>query len=358
MSRMMPSGPLPRVSAGDQVTMASCARVTRARPRWACCITGISSAAPRSSCRTTCGPASRGPIATSPRSTGPTRRWPPTTAPRDPGPPGKPRDKAKVEDGVLLAERWILAALRHRTFFSLAEANAAIARAAGLAERPPLQEAPRVSRREPVRASSTARPCGRCPPSPTSIADMEDRDGQHRLPRRGRPALVFRALPAGRRSECDIRRHAPASVEVFHRGRRVASHPALSAAAALHHATPRTCPSRTAGTRSGRRRGSSRWAERTGPATAGLVAAIMASPAPSRAGLPLVPRHHAPGQALRRRAPGGRLRAGPRASAPSPTAASSRSSKDGLDGQPLPGAEPVTTPIGDHANVRGAGYYE
>jgi transposase len=35
----------------------------------------------------------------------------------------KPRDKAKVEAAVLLAERWILAVLRHRTFFSVAEAN-------------------------------------------------------------------------------------------------------------------------------------------------------------------------------------------------------------------------------------------
>jgi transposase len=38
----------------------------------------------------------------------------------------KPRDKAKVESGVLVVERWILAALRHRTFFSLAELNEAI----------------------------------------------------------------------------------------------------------------------------------------------------------------------------------------------------------------------------------------
>lgn len=38
----------------------------------------------------------------------------------------KPRDKAKVEAGVLLVERWILAALRKRTFFSLAELNEAI----------------------------------------------------------------------------------------------------------------------------------------------------------------------------------------------------------------------------------------
>lgn len=38
-----------------------------------------------------------------------------------------PRDKAKVEAGVLIAQRWILAALRHRKFFSLVELNKAIA---------------------------------------------------------------------------------------------------------------------------------------------------------------------------------------------------------------------------------------
>ncbi|HVT58220.1 MAG TPA: IS21 family transposase [Thermoanaerobaculia bacterium] len=38
----------------------------------------------------------------------------------------KPRDKAKVEAGVLLVQRWILARLRQRKFFSLAELNTAI----------------------------------------------------------------------------------------------------------------------------------------------------------------------------------------------------------------------------------------
>lgn len=38
----------------------------------------------------------------------------------------KPKDKAKVENGVLIAERWILARLRHHIFFSLAEANKAV----------------------------------------------------------------------------------------------------------------------------------------------------------------------------------------------------------------------------------------
>jgi transposase len=39
----------------------------------------------------------------------------------------KPRDKAKAEAAVLVAQRWILAVLRHRTFYHLAELNAAIA---------------------------------------------------------------------------------------------------------------------------------------------------------------------------------------------------------------------------------------
>lgn len=39
----------------------------------------------------------------------------------------KPRDKGKVEGAVLIVERWILARLRNRSFFSIAELNAAIA---------------------------------------------------------------------------------------------------------------------------------------------------------------------------------------------------------------------------------------
>jgi len=49
-----------------------------------------------------------------------------------PARPYKPRDKAKVEAGVLLAERWIIAVLRHRRFTSLAQLNEVIA---GLVER-------------------------------------------------------------------------------------------------------------------------------------------------------------------------------------------------------------------------------
>lgn len=43
-----------------------------------------------------------------------------------PARPYKPRDKAKVESGVQVVERWIVAALRHRKFFCLQELNQAI----------------------------------------------------------------------------------------------------------------------------------------------------------------------------------------------------------------------------------------
>jgi len=67
-----------------------------------------------------------------------------------PARPRKPRDKAKVEAGVQIAERWIIAALRHRKFFSLGELNLAI--------RELLEEARRLTS-QPVpgsRASSAA----------------------------------------------------------------------------------------------------------------------------------------------------------------------------------------------------------
>jgi transposase len=43
-----------------------------------------------------------------------------------PARPKKPKDKAKVEVGVQIAQRWVIAKLRNRTFFSLSELNDAI----------------------------------------------------------------------------------------------------------------------------------------------------------------------------------------------------------------------------------------
>lgn len=51
-----------------------------------------------------------------------------------------PRDKATVENAVLVAERWVLAPLRDRVFFSVAEANAAIAPLREALNRAPFQK--------------------------------------------------------------------------------------------------------------------------------------------------------------------------------------------------------------------------
>jgi len=64
-----------------------------------------------------------------------------------PARPRKPRDKAKVENGVLIAKRWILAVLRHRTFYSLGELNTAIRECLERLNTRPMRQA-KKSRRE------------------------------------------------------------------------------------------------------------------------------------------------------------------------------------------------------------------
>lgn len=59
-----------------------------------------------------------------------------------PARPAHPRDKPKVEVGVQVVERWILARLRNRTFFSLAEVNAAIAELLPLLNQRPFKKLP------------------------------------------------------------------------------------------------------------------------------------------------------------------------------------------------------------------------
>ena len=63
-----------------------------------------------------------------------------------PARPYKPRDKAKVENAVQVAERWIVAALRHHKFFSLEELNAAIRELLDQAEPPAVPQTRRNPR--------------------------------------------------------------------------------------------------------------------------------------------------------------------------------------------------------------------
>jgi hypothetical protein len=65
-----------------------------------------------------------------------------------PARPKKPRDKAKVESAVLVAERWILAALRNHRFFSIAELNKAIRQKLTDLNNRPMQVLKKTPRRE------------------------------------------------------------------------------------------------------------------------------------------------------------------------------------------------------------------
>ncbi len=89
-----------------------------------------------------------------------------------------------------------------------------------------------------------------------------------------------------------------ATVECFHKGQRVASQCAPISRAATpppehmpkaHREYAEWTPQRLV-----------RWAEKSGPATAAVDPATSCQPAPSPAGLSLLPRHLAPGRALRR----------------------------------------------------------
>ena len=106
----------------------------------------------------------------------------------------KPRDKAKVEVAVQVVERWVLARLRHRRFFSLGELNAAIRE---LIDELNSRTMRRIgsSRRalfEALERPRTAAAAGRA----LRLRRMEALPGRARLPRRGARTLVFRALPA------------------------------------------------------------------------------------------------------------------------------------------------------------------
>ena len=268
-----------------------------------------------------------------------------------PARPYKPRDKAKVEQGVLVAERWVAAALRNRTFFSLAEANAAI--------------------RERV-AWLNARPFKKLDGSRTSLFAELDKPALRPLPERAYEYATWKGAKVSIDYHVEWERHyysvpyalvgeradvraTATTIEVFVRGRRVASH--LRSSAVGRHTTESAhmpeshrrylewTPGRLVA-----------WGEQTGPATGTLVAAILRSrPHPEQGfrsclGIFRLGRRH--GTARLEAACARALAVG---------ALSYRSVdsilKGGLDRAPLPEPAPVrATRV--HPNVRGPGYYE
>src|SRR3954470_6866678 len=189
-----------------------------------------------------------------------------------PARPRKPRDKAKVEAGVRFAQTYILGRLRHQTFFSLAECNAAIATAVERLNAHPMRRLG-VSRR--ALFESIERP---------ALRPLPAEDYEYAEWRLARVSLDYHVEAEGFlysvphaliREQVDVRLTSR-TVEVFHRGQRVAAHQRRFGGR-RHGTDPDHMP------RSHRRYAEwtperfQRWARAIGPHTEGLILAVLAS---------------------------------------------------------------------------------
>ncbi len=148
-----------------------------------------------------------------------------------PARPYKPRDKAKVEGAVRVAQFFILGRLRHRTYFSLAECNQAIQEVlTDLNGR--VMKRLGVSRRDLF--VDVERPALR--PLPAQAYEYAEwKKARVNLDYHVELLGHYYSVPYGLiRQEVDGRLTAN-TVEIFHRGKRVAAHARLYRTGAGHH---------------------------------------------------------------------------------------------------------------------------
>jgi transposase len=137
-----------------------------------------------------------------------------------PARPYKPRDKAKVENGVQVVQRWIVAALRHRRFFSLAELNAAIReRLEALNQRP-------FRKRPGCRASLFAElDRSALQPLPTERYEFHQwATARVNIDYHVEFERHYYSVPYALTGQLVELRATATTLEIFHRGERVASH--------------------------------------------------------------------------------------------------------------------------------------
>ena len=262
-----------------------------------------------------------------------------------------PRDKSRAENGVLLVERWILARLRHRTFFSLHELNTAIRELLEDLNRRPFKKLPGCRR---SMYEALDRPALRALPA-ERYTYAEWKRVRINVDYHVEVAEHYYSVPYqlfGK--ELDVRVTAT-TVECFHKGQRVASHvrsplryrhtTVKSHMPPAHQAFAEWTPEKILN-----------WTTQAGASTRGVAERIMAS------------RLH-PQQAFR--ACLGLMRLGKtygnerleaacrralRFQASSYTSVKSIL-RNGLDREPLEETLPTVPPI-DHPNIRGAAYYD
>jgi transposase len=189
-----------------------------------------------------------------------------------PARPRKPRDKAKVEAGVLVSQRWILAVLRHRTFYSLAELNTAIRECLERLNNRPMKKLGK-SRRELFEAIDrpNALPLPARPYEYAEWYKAKVNVDYHIEVDRHYYSVPFWLL----REKVDVRLTA-GTVEVFRKGERVAAHARSYLKGQYttrkehmppeHRAYAEWSPARFV-----------KWAARTGDATAQVVEKILAT---------------------------------------------------------------------------------
>ncbi len=268
-----------------------------------------------------------------------------------PARPRKPRDKAKVEAGVQIAERWIIAALRHRKFFSLGELNLAIRE---LLEK--LNQRPFKKREGSRRSLFLETEQAALQPLPAECFDLSvwsqaTVNIDYHIQFEG----SFYSVPYQLTRQTVEVRATPTTIEIFHKGQRVASHvrahkPYTAVTntehrPASHRAHLDWPPSRMIA-----------WARAVGPRTAEMVEKILeAFPHPEmgyRSCLGII--------RLGQRYPAKRVEAA--AERALVTGAVSYKSLDSilrrhLDQQPL-SPPPSAPPLSSHDNIRGGAYFE
>ena len=192
-----------------------------------------------------------------------------------PARPAKPRDKAKVEVAVQVAERWILARLRHETFFTLAALNARIRELlTELNARPMKGYGGRLAARA-LRAVTIGPALQPLPAERFVYADWLK--ARVNIDYHVEVDRHYYSVPYPLIHEhVDVRLSAT-TVEIFQRGQRVWLPCAELSCRAGTRPWPSTCRRRIARTWSGVRRGSSAGAPRSAPATEALVQQILAS---------------------------------------------------------------------------------
>lgn len=187
--------------------------------------------------------------------------------------PYKPRDKAKAEVGVQLTQRWIVAALRRRKFLSLTELNEAIAELCDQLNQRRFRKRPEHSR--------------------ATLFEQLDRPALRPLPAERYIVAQWKTVRPNIDYHVEIERHyysvpyqlvgqelearyTSATVEIFHRGARVASHARSFTphkATTLHQHRPKSHQAHLAWTPSRL----IHWAESVGRATGAVVRTILES---------------------------------------------------------------------------------